>query len=392
MNITTIDNYYLVDYLPIGKTIFDYYIRKTSKCDNISGSRIGTKVLREQTSCNGFEWFLERCQELNQTTIKVQIQNKDSNGIYVDVFREPFDCEIKEYGLSIPQVMKNWFEEQFIYSYITYVTRESFTKNPLEFSKKIVVESVWYEKSNGEYPKNFSPKNHPIEIIEVLYDQMKQILLIRPFLKITPDNFLDKLNEKHIATMIGYLYKNMNSLKIGDSSYAPSSLKQQFSFLAKCHPWMTAEQYKNLGQTEKNRIPGIYTLFKNENESNDYYTGKAIDMSTRIIAPQEKGSGICTVGHPLGDKEYKQFSEVRFDAFQFNDFITFCNLYQKEIEGKTDHKAEDAAFSETVLYAIEGVVNHIVHLALTKISDAQSVNTQFDEAHKFALSDQKIKK
>ena len=51
MEITKVDGYILVDYLPIGKTMFDYHIRKKSKCSKVIDKSVKWK---EKLICDGF--------------------------------------------------------------------------------------------------------------------------------------------------------------------------------------------------------------------------------------------------------------------------------------------------------------------------------------------------
>lgn len=383
MELTKVEGNILVDYLPIGKTMFDYYIPKTSKCDGIINKSVKWK---EKLICNGFDSFLKN----SGNTIDVMIQEKDKNGEFIDVFNCPSACEIKKYGLVIKEREKLWFEETFVYSYITYVSRTNFTDNPLNMKKDDVIYTVLYEKSEHKYaPKKYQDIRNPMEIIEILWDEQRQIMLIRPYICFTPENALEKIGEKGVKKLLKYLYTNINTLKFGDPTEAPDSLKKRFSFLKKCFPWMTAEEYRELSEKEKRGEPGIYTLYEKNCGEDIYYTGKAIDMNTRIVAPQFKDGKPCTVGHPKEDKEFRQFSHVRFDTFEFTNFLEFCDIYQNEIKDKEEHKAEDAAFKEQVLYAIEGVVNHIVRMVLENQSQAKSVNTQFDAVTKQALVERK---
>lgn len=386
MEITKVDGYILVDYLPIGKTMFDYHIRKTSKCSKVIDKSVKWK---EKLICDGFEAFLRTRKDIGKT-IDVMIQEKDENGNYFDVFKRPSACEIKDYGLAIKEREKLWFEETFVYSYITYVSRPNFTDNPLNTKQDDVIYTVLYEKSGHTYtPKKYCDIAVPMEIVEILWDEQRQIMLIRPYICFTPENALEKIGEKGVKELLKYLYTNINTLKFGDKTDAPDSLKKRFSFFRKCFPWMTAEEYSMLSEKEKRGVPGIYTLYDTNCDEDIYYTGKTIDMYTRVVAPQFKNGETCTVGHPKEDKEFRQFSHVRFDAFQFSQFLEFCNIYQKEIKDKEEHKAEDAAFTEQVLYAIEGVVNHIVRMALEKQPQAKSVNTQFEPVTKQALVERK---
>ena len=386
MEITKVDKCILVDYLPIGKTMFDYYIPKTSKCNNVVNKSVKWK---EKLVCNGFVDFLES-RKRSSKNIEVMIQEKDKNGIFFDVFDIPSACEIKHYGLVIKDREKLWFEETFVYSYITYVSRTDFKYNPLNMKKDDVVYTVLYEKSGHTYtPKKYCDINVPMEIVEILWDEQRQMMLIRPYVCITPENALEKIGQKGAIKLLKYLYDNINTLKLGNKTDAPDSLKKRFSFFSKSFPWMTAKEYAVLSEKEKRGIPGIYTLYDTNCGEDIYYTGKAIDMYKRIMAPQFKDDETCTVGHPKGDKEFRQFSHVRFDAFQFTQFLELCNLYQKEIKDKEEHRAEDAAFVEQVLYAIEGVVNQIVRMVLEKQTRARSVNTQFETVAKNAVVERK---
>lgn len=386
MEITKVDGYILVDYLPIGKTMFDYYIPKTSKCRAVIDKNVKWK---EKLICDGFEVFLNS-RKASDKTINVMIQERDENGNFFDVFKNPSECKIIDKGLVIKDREKLWFEETFVYSYITYVSRTSFTDNPLNMKQDDVIYNVLYEKSGHEYtPKKYYDIKTPMEIVEILWDEQKQRMLIRPYIRIEPENAMEKIGENGVKELLKYLYININTLRFGDKTDAPDSLKKRFSFFRKCFPWMTAEEYSVLSEKEKRGVPGIYTLYDTTGGESIYYTGKAIDMHTRVVAPQFKNEKICTVGHPREDKEFRQFSHVRFDAFQFSQFLDYCDIYQKEIKDKEEHKAEDAAFTEQVLYAIEAVVNHTVRMVLEKQSQAKSVNTQFDDETKNALVERK---
>lgn len=386
MEITKVDGHILLDYLPIGKTMFDYHIPKTSKCSKVIDKSVKWK---EKLICDGFEIFLSS-RKVSGKTIDVMIQEKDENGDFFDVFEYPSACEIKDYGLVIKDREKLWFEETFVYSYITYVSRTNFRSNPLNTKQVDVIYTVLHEKSGCTYtPKKYQAIGVPMEIVEILWDEQRQMMLIRPYIRFTPENALEKIGENGVKELLKYLYTNINDLRFGDKTDAPDSLKKRFSFFRKCFPWMTAEEYSVLSEKEKRGIPGIYTLYDTTDGEGIYYTGKAINMHTRVVAPQFKNEKRYTVGHPKEDKDFRQFSHVRFDAFQFSQFLEFCDTYQKEIKDKENHMAEDAAFTEQVLYAIEEVVNHIVRMALEKQPQARSVNIQFETVTKNAVVERK---
>ena len=354
-----------IDYIPVGKTEFDYFIKDTTKCDNlVIGIENGIAEHKKQYG--------------NKVRVSVEVYNENSKQYQTVI--SPQDCTISDKGIHTPYEIKSWFQTYFIYSFIKYETEKK-----LDFKKEYVEKLVKYLRGN----KRIKRENLvPMELYEVLYNHDDHSFIIRPFFRITPANMYDWLEKDDITLMMSFLYNNIFSMRLGKTDDSPEGLSKKISFLGNCHKWMSAEDYKKLGSNEK-LTPAIYTLFTEENGIKKFYTGKANEMQKRIIAPQVKNGSTCTVGHTITDKDYKQFDEVRFDSIAFDGFMSLCDTYydekQKEIIDTGNSEKSDAAFKENVLYAIEGVVNHIVDMILDKIANnVCSVNAQFDKMHKNA--------
>lgn len=200
MNYTRIDNkYILVDYLPVGKTMFDFYIPQTSKCDNI-------KVPKKsdiEINAPGFEYFLkEGILKYRSGKLNVRIETNCK-------VIEAEDCEVRDKGtggLLIPYSVKKWFEDTFIYSYIKYVSRKEFSKNPLKISKRIVQDNVLYIKTGRKDPEKCK---YPMEIVEIMYSTEENCLIIRPFNIIKPQDIVYRYPDEY-PVFLEYLKKNLD--------------------------------------------------------------------------------------------------------------------------------------------------------------------------------------
>lgn len=336
----------LIDYLPIGATMFGYYIPATSKV-------------------GGFYSLLKDIWEHKGKVANLAIVENN-----IVVISAP-NCEVRDIsstngGLLIPYPVKKWFQDTFIYSYVKYVSRENPSDNPLNSKKDIVKQ---YKKSREENPEKPIPPMDPMEIVKVLYSEARNWVIICPFNVIKPEDIV-KSYPGDYPIFFEYLKKNLDVIERRNQRRlnGSDSTEDGFSFIDGSWDWMSGEDYEKLGGEIKNS-QGIYSLCKKlDGGSIRIYTGKADVMCKRIVGNKENGK--WTVGHPTTDPLYEAFDEVRFDTLNFDSFLAAVE--------KTNTDEEKNAFQEKMLNAIAETAWSIVDELLKKINPSYETETGFN--------------
>lgn len=336
-----------IDYLPIISNMYTYFVPIKNGCKNVA------KGLQNHLSDLG-----------NPKIVKIVVVDGETEIIQND-------AKITPKGISVSSSIKRWITEKFIYSYVKYKSGYK-----LEYKNEYVTNLVKYLRNDTKRTNtNFLPKDHPMELIKIEYDNVENIFIITPFHVITLENADEFLKPEDYHIMLKYLFTNINSLRMAPTEDNIEKLNKHISLFATngASKWLSAEEYSKLDVQNL----GMYSLRKEvANGNRRYYTGKAINISDRTVAIRNKEKKY-TVGH----RKEEQFDEVRYDIFDFNQLIELVMLYLKVNEGVSESQAKKnyAQLSNSILYGIEGVVNHIVRMILEE-ETAEFANSNFDNA------------
>ena len=335
-----------IDYLPIISNMFNFFIQIKNGCGDMPG-------LEDYIYNNRLK------------TINVCVDDSDTH-----IFQK--DAPITSKGISISRAIKNWIVEKYIYSYVRYKSNVK-----LEYKKDYVTKMVKY--INNGCKSDFDPTKYTIEILELKINTDTNTLILYPFHVITIENADLYLNTNDYKIMMQYLFTNINSLRMTPTDDKIDKLNKHISLFAEngASKWMSAEEYakrdiQNLG---------MYNLRKKiSDDVRRYYTGKAINISERTVA-----SGNKTNGYTVGHKNDEQFDEVRYDILDFKQLIDIVTLYieMNKNASEIQKKANYTQLSDSILYGIEGVINHTVRMILEE-EKSEATNISFDGATKTA--------
>ncbi len=337
---------YTIDYLPIISNMYKFFIQ----------------IKNGSHDTPGLENFLMRLGNPKTVNIMVVDGNQEI---------KQNNAKITDKGISISSSIKSWITEKFIYSYVKYKSGFS-----LEYKKDYVTQLVRYLSDDGKKnAKDYLPKTHPLEVIKIEYDAEKNIFIISPFHVITLENASEFLKMEDYDIMLKYLFTNINSLRMTATEDKVEKLNKHISLFATngASKWMSAGEYAKLDVQNL----GMYSLRKEiDKGKRRYYTGKAINISERTVATRDKEENY-TVGH----RQDEQFDEVRYDIFDFNQLIELVALYIELNEGVSESQAKKnyTQLSDSILYGVEGVVNHIIRMILEE-ENAEVANSVFDSA------------
>lgn len=352
-----------IGYIPVSKTAFSYHFPLTSKNE---------ATLLMDTGRKNFD----SCRK-----IKIGVMRDDGTLYFSGVAEQP---EGKEY-LNIPGEVKRWIEDTFIFS--TIMIREGVLKGSTYFKKKTIQQLVDY-LAGGK--KSFDPLSMKcaVELIRVSVDEANKTLYLDAYHRITPGNIDQFVNETAKSLLFRYLFKNFDTLKMSQSEEGVTKLNKHISFFAEngATRWMSAQEYKDKSVNE----PGIYNLRKTLTDAGaanhvrrSYYTGKAKNIGNRVVATADSSKPGCyTVGH----KNDIQFDEVRYDVISFRELLDMIEVYSEALSNaatEAERKKITSSFEDSVLYGIEGVMNHTVRMILEE-EGAEFCNSSFDKASSHA--------
>lgn len=337
----------VVDYMPVISNMFKFFIQ-----------------IKDASDQGGLETFLHKTLK-DPKTVRVMVRDKD----YII---PPEEASISSKGIHISADIKNWISGKYVYSYVRYKSGKK-----LNYKKDLVSNLVTYLENGHKWlsKTKYSPDAYPLELLKISYDDVQSLFILEPYHLITTDNAEAFLSISDYKIMMKYLFTNINSLRMVPGEMDTKKLGKHISFFAEngASKWMSAEEYSKHDVMKL----GMYNLRKKMPDgSYRYYTGKAVKISERVVATKHK-DGHYTVGH-INDE---QFDEIRYDVFDFNQLEETFKVYEEEnVDASEIKRAKNySKMADSVLYGVEGVVNHTVRMILDA-EDSVSTNSAFDHA------------
>lgn len=338
---------FTVDYMPVISNMFKFFIQ-----------------IKDASRQGGLETFIYHKLHYPKS-VKIMVQDGD-------VCIPPQEANISSKGIHISAEIKNWISGKYVYSYVRY-------KNDvkLNYKKNNVSDLVTYIENGHKWSSKtqYSPKTTPLEILKISYDDEQSVFILEPYHCITVENADEFLDTEDYKIMMQYLFTNINSLRMAPSESDVEKLGTHISFFANngASKWMSAEEYSKCDVMNM----GMYNLRKKMPDgSYRYYTGKALKISERVVATKHS-DGHYTVGH-LNEE---QFDEIRYDIFDFRQLEKTFKLYESKNSDASENEClkNYTSLADSVLYGIEGVVNHTVRMILDA-ENSISTNSAFDHA------------